>query len=696
MPTRRKQPSRQPAPPSRWLGPRAWLSLALAAMTVAVFAPVWTFDFVPWDDPLYVTGNAHVLAGLTKAGVVWALTTGDAFYWHPLTWLTHMADVEVFGLNAGGHHLLNLILHVMSTLVLFHVLCQMTLETGRSAFVAAMFAVHPLHVESVAWIAERKDALSGFFFILTLAAYVYYVRAPGLKRYGLVLVSFVLGLMSKPMVVTLPFVLLLLDVWPLGRVPLGEPDPANAIGGPPQRRVALRLAMEKLPLVALSLAASAVTWVNQSRAGSVRELGSFPLDVRGANAVLSYVTYLRDTVWPTGLAAYYPYPTWLPAWPLILPALLALLAASALALLWGRQRPYLPVGWFWYVGTLVPVIGLIQVGDQARADRFTYLPLIGVFVLIAWGVPELLGRWRPAARTPLVAIGVAVVLACAAGAREQVGYWKDGHALWTRAEAVTAPNQRTYASLGRLLEEQGRAEEAIARYRQAIPFMREASGLRARIGALLMQQGKAAEAVAEFSAAVKSQPDSAMAHEALADALLTAGRPAEALEHYAAAVRCQPDSAVARRALGLALGRQGRVGEAVGELSEAVRLRPDWALARTSLALALLDEGRLDEAIGEASESVRLEPDNPEWHSNLSLFLRQRGDLGGAVRELDTALKLAPRHAEAAAWHYNIAAILTRLGPENRSVAVAHLEEALKLTPQFEEARQALAALARQ
>ena len=671
------------------------LSAALAGLTVLVFAPICTFDFVPWDDPLYVTQNPMVLAGLTAQSVMWALTTGDAFYWHPLTWLTHMLDVELFGLNAGGHHALNLLLHAASTLVLFHAFRVMTGKAGRSAFVAGLFAVHPLHVESVAWVAERKDVLSGFFYILALAGYAFYARMPGRRRYGVVLVLFVLGLMSKPMVVTLPFALLLLDVWPLRRISFDDMQQGNVPGGPSRRSVAFRLVVEKLPLVALSIGLSVVTFLNQSRAGSVRDLGGFPLDVRVANAVLSYVSYLRDMVWPTRLAAYYPYPTWLPGWPLMLPALAGLAAVSVLAIVFGRRRPYLPVGWFWYVGTLLPVIGLVQVGDQARADRFTYLPLIGLFLLVAWGVPDLLGRWRRASGTLLAVAGVSVVLSCAVGAGLQVRYWKDGYALWTRAEEVTTPNQRTYASLGQLLEAQGRAEEAVGKYRQAVPFMRDASGLHARIGALLMQQGRATDAIPEFAAAVRSQPNSAVAHAALAGALEAAGRPLEALEQLEAAVRDQPDSAVGRRALGLALKRQGRISESLRELAEAVRLRPDWALARTSLALALRDEQRIGEAVREASEAVRLEPANPEWQINLSVLLSQRGDLSGAVQRLEEALRLAPQHAEAAVWHYNLAALLNQMDPENRAPVVAHLEAALKLSPQFEDARRALAEIGR-
>jgi len=672
--------SRPPASPTFWRAPVLWFPVALILITIVVFAPIRSSGFIPWDDPLYVTQNPHVLGGVTAGGVLWALTTGEQFYWHPLTWLTHMLDVQVYGLNAGGHHVTNLLLHLMSVLLLFGALVRMTGRSGRSAFVAALFAIHPLHVESVAWVAERKDVLSAFFFMLTIWTYVSYARTPGVRRYLLVLVCFVLALMSKPMVVTLPFVLLLLDVWPLGRV---RPGGRGAESLP-----WFALVREKLPLVALAFAVSLVTFVNQQQAGSMRTLAGFPLGLRLANALVSYVAYIANMVWPAGLAAYYPYPTSAPTWWIVLSALLVILLVSALVTWAADRHPYLPVGWFWYVGTLLPVIGLIQVGTQARADRFTYIPLIGLFLIGAWGIPDLLSRWRWSP-IPLIAAATAVILVFATVSRAQVCYWKDGFALWERAAAVTTGNQQAYASLGQLLEEQGRVDEAIARYREACRFMQEASGLHTRIGMLLMQQGRAAEANVEFSLALKSQPNNAVAHYNVARALDAQGKTNEAIEQYGAAVRCQPQSAVAHEGLGRELAKQGRVSEEIHELVEAVRIRPDWALAHNSLALALAAQGRLDEAIREALEVVRLEPDNAEWHSNLSVFFGERGDTKKAIEQLELALKLAPRHPEAATWHYNLAAMFDRIG--DKAMVVEHLEAALKLNPQYEPARRALA-----
>ncbi len=645
---------------------------------------------MPWDDPFYVTRNANVLAGLTARGVWWALTTGDDFYWHPLTWLSHMVDVEVWGLDAGGHHVMNLVLHVLSTLILFATLRRMTGRLGRSAFVAGLFAIHPLHVESVAWIAERKDVLSGFFWMLTLWTYVSYVRGPSLRRYLLVVLCFVLGLMAKPMTVTLPLALLLLDVWPLRRIEFGEPGKAGRFQVPWPR--AIQLVREKLPLLALGILCGAVTFLNQLHAGSVRALGGdFPLGARVSNAALSYLTYIANTVWPMGLAAFYPYPRTLPGPVVIVSAWLALVAVSVLVILAVRRRPYLAVGWFWYLGTLLPVIGLLQVGDQARADRFTYIPLIGLFLMVAWGLPDLLARSHRA-RVALAAAAAVVLLGSAVAARTQVNYWKDGFTLCERAIEVTTGNQRAYASLGQLLEEQGRTEDAVAKYREAARFMNDASGLRTRIGTLLMQEGKAADAASEFSLALMAQPTSAVAHHNLALALDAQGKTSEALEQHAAAMRCDPQSAVGHYALGAALARQGsQTEEAIAEFTQAARIRPDWALAHNSLALALAAQGRLDEAIREGLEVVRLEPNQPEWHSNLSVAFNQHGDTKMAIEQLEVALTLAPQHSEASVWHYNLAIMFQRTGDDSQ--VVAHLRAALSLDPHFAAARTALTAI---
>src|SRR5579863_5774854 len=401
-----------------WKHATLWVSISLVAAGLFIYAPVRRFDLLRWDDPLYVTDNPQVLGGLTWHGLWWALTTGHAPYWHPLTWLSHMLDVQMYGMNAGGHHLTSVLIHAVNTVLLFWLLRWTTGALGRSAFVAALFAVHPLRVESVAWVAERKDVLSTLFWILTVCAYVRYVRQPRLSRYLVVIAGFALALMSKPMVVTLPFVLLLLDFWPLRRAKLDDGT-----------RVWLRLAIEKIPLLALAAATSVATFILQRQAGAVVALDSVPVTGRLANALVSYLAYVGKMLWPVRLAAFYPYsstslnPGWVAA------AVLALIAVSIAVIRASRVHPYLPVGWFWYLGTLLPVIGFFQAGDQAMADRFVYVPLIGLFLIIAWGLPDLLSRWRYS-RGALSAAAIIVLFACTLRARDQVQYWQNALVLW--------------------------------------------------------------------------------------------------------------------------------------------------------------------------------------------------------------------------------------------------------------------------
>ncbi|OHE89167.1 MAG: hypothetical protein A3G75_16095, partial [Verrucomicrobia bacterium RIFCSPLOWO2_12_FULL_64_8] len=517
--------------------------MALIAATVVVYAPVRHFEFVTWDDPNYITENPHVQGGLTWQGALWALTTGDPPYWHPLTWLSHMLDVQVFGLNAGGHHLPNVLLHIGNAILLFGLLHWMTGALGRSAFVAGLFAFHPLRVESVAWVSERKDVLSTLFWMLTLWAYVSYARRPRRGRYLVVLLLFALGLMTKPMLVTLPFVLLLLDVWPLGRVSL-KTGPGGGSGWATlrdQRPVVLRLVREKLPLLALAVASSMVTFVVQERVGAIGELGARPWDLRLQNAMVSYVAYIGKMLWPAGLAAFYPYPRSLPAWQVV-GSILGLIGVSVAVIRAARRCPYLPVGWLWYLGTLIPVIGLIQAGDQALADRFSYVPLVGLFIMVAWGIPELLARWRYRS-IALPATAGLTLLACAISSWNQVQYWKSSMTLWTRTLNVTTGNYRAHHNLGLALAISGKGDEASA----------------------------------YFSEALRLKPDFAEAHNNLGSALANQGKFDQAIAHFSEALRFKPDSAEAHYRLGLALARLGKGDQAIPHFSDAIRLKPDYA-----------------------------------------------------------------------------------------------------------------------
>jgi tetratricopeptide (TPR) repeat protein len=593
-------------------GGTLWIPLALIVVSVAVYAPLGHFDFVKWDDPQYVTDNATVLAGLTWHGVAWAFTTTHGPYWHPLTWLSHMLDVQLYGLDAGGHHHTNIVLHIATTLLLFGLLRRTTGALTRSAFVAALFAVHPLHVESVAWIAERKDVLSALFWMLTLWAYGRYTARPGVRRYLAVMLLFACALMAKPMVVTLPFALLLVDVWPLRR---GAIDRAAGWS---------RLVIEKVPLVALAAAVGVATVVLQRGQGALPALDAIPLSLRLANALISYVAYIGLMFWPAHLAALYPYPRTLPAWWAIAGAALTLIGISVVAVRTARKHPYVLVGWLWYLGTLVPVIGLIQSGEQAMADRFVYIPLVGLFVILAWGIPDLLERW-PARRAALPAAAAAAILACAVVSRHQVEYWADNLTLWERVVEATGPNDRGQSNLAMALEDAGRVSDAIPHYTEALRINPRFVDAYDNLGLALASQGRTADAVAIYREVLRLKPTDADAHNNLGKILAEQGKVDEAVVHFSQAVRLKPQFSEAHNNLANALATGGKLGEAITEYTEALRLQPDFADAHNGLGGALLAQGKIDEAVAHFESAVRLDPTFTAAEHNLAAALAVQG-----------------------------------------------------------------------
>jgi Tfp pilus assembly protein PilF len=507
------------------------LAALLVLVCVATYHPVLRHDFVDYDDDVYVTENPRVRAGLTPGGVVWAFTTGHAANWHPLTWLSHMLDVTLFGLAPGAHHGVSLVLHVGNTLLLFAGLCRMTGAPWRSALVAALFAAHPLHVESVAWVAERKDVLATFFWFLTIAAYRRWVARPRVVTYLTVVACLALGLMAKPTLVTVPFSLLLLDLWPLRRLDPGGPAAEVA-------RRAGRLVVEKLPLLVLVAVVSAVTLIVQTRGGAVPDAAAFPLAVRVGNALVAWVRYVWMTFWPVGLAVIHPYPAAPLSPPVVLGAATLLAGATAGALAGIRRRPWLAVGWLWYLGTLVPVIGLVQVGSQGLAERYTYVPLVGLFVVVAWAVP----RPRAArARRRVGAAAAAVVLALGALAWRQTLVWRTSETLFRDALRTTRRNAiaHHYYGLARLARQDH--ARAVAHFRRAVeiePGYTDARvNLEVQLGNARVRQGALAAAVPHYRAALAVAPATAEAHYNLALVLERLGRRAEAQRHLAEAVR---------------------------------------------------------------------------------------------------------------------------------------------------------------
>jgi tetratricopeptide (TPR) repeat protein len=547
----------------------------LAALTIAAYARVAGNGFINLDDNDYVTENLRVQAGLSWKGAAWAFTTGHSANWHPLTWLSHMLDCQLFGMNPAGPHLTNLALHVASVLLLFHLFRRMTAAVGPSAFVAAAFALHPVHVESVAWVAERKDVLSALLWILTTLVYVRWVERPGAGRWAWVVALYTLGLLAKPMLVTLPFVLLLLDVWPLSR-----------LESPWRDRVRLaRLVREKSALFALAAASCAVTFLVQRGAGAMSLGDQIPFALRAQNALMAYVAYLGKTVVPARLAVFYPHRV--EAFPAlqVAGAALLLLAATVLALRTARERPWFAVGWLWFLGTLVPVIGLVQVGSQAMADRYMYVPMIGLSAAVGFGAAEIVQRSRVA--RPAIAGLFALAVAGWTGLTwRQVGLWKDDQSLFRHVVEVMPENYLAHGILGNVHLRGNRFEEAMAEYREALRLRPSYAQAHSNLGMAFELQGRPADATAEYRTALLWSPDLPEAHHNLGRLLAEQGSTDQAIGHYEAALRANPDLVEAHVNLGVALTKVGRIDEAIAHLERALELKPGFAAALQSLGAA--------------------------------------------------------------------------------------------------------------
>ena len=650
-----------------------WLvAVLLVVVTMAVYWPATRCDFVNYDDPDFVTANPHVQGGLTWEGVKWAFcNTQKAAYWAPLMWLSHMAVWQLFGKNAWGHHLSNVILHALNTALVFVVFRRMTGATWRSVLLAALFGLHPLRVESVAWVTERKDVLSAFFWLLTLWAYAEYVsrvegrgsRTESPSRmthhatlyYILALVFFALGLMSKPMLVSLPFVLLLLDYWPLNRMQeaegrrqegkaeegeangewrvaggespktdlLRQSDRAARARNLKRDRAFWRLVREKWPFFALAAAASVVTFMVQKHGGAVMTVQKLPLGARSGNALVSYCRYLGKLFWPTDLAVLYPHPGY---WPMeqVLLASGLILGISVLLFVSRRRYPFSLMGWLWFVGTLVPVSGLVQSGEQAMADRFTYVPSLGVLVVAIWGAYELSRRWHYG-MIGLSAGGAAAIVVCIALTRQQLGYWKDGEALFRHALEVTENSYLAHFNLGAALDKKGQVDEGVSQYQEAIRLNPGCTDAHYNLGIALVNKGEIDEGISQYREALRLNPDYADAHRNLGTALGMKGQIDEAICQFQEAIRLKPDYAEAHYNLGIALYKKDLIDEATTQFREAIRLKADYAEAHNNLGAALLKKGQIDEAIRRFQEAIRLKADYAEAHDNLALALGMKG-----------------------------------------------------------------------
>ena len=612
-PKKRRPPERshpeRPLQTSSWVdarrasgaAPQLWKRYGLPAVcgllllaVLIVFSQTISHDFIDFDDTAYVCENPYVRGGLTAEGTAWAITTYHCENWHPLTWLSHMLDCQLYGLNSGGHHLTNVLLHAATAVLLFLTLRRMTAAIWPSAWVAAVFAIHPLRVESVAWVAERKDILSGLFFMLTLWFYARYAQRPASwGRYYLVVASFALGLAAKPMLVTLPFVLLLLDYWPLGRL--------SQRFAP--RTLLVRLVVEKIPLFLLAAASCLITLAAQRTA--IRSWEELGVAGRVANVAVAYLAYLGKMLYPAGLVIFYPIakdPP--PVWEVVA-AMTTLLAVSAAVFAARRKCPYLLFGWLWYLGTLVPVIGLVQVGFHAMADRYTYLTQIGLYTAFAWGAAEVAGFW-PRCRWPLRGVSALVLAGLMVCAWQQTRHWRDSEALWTHTLACNSQNPLAHSNLGNALVGRGQVDEAIAHYRQALEIKPDDVMTHTNLGVALAGRGQLDEAIAHHRTALTIKPDLAEAHNNLAIALAARGQIDEAIVHYRRALEIMPNYAVAHNNLGFVLAGRGQLDEAITHFRKAVEIKPDYAKAYISLGDALASRGRRQEAIENFQKALDL------------------------------------------------------------------------------------------
>jgi len=714
---------------------KGWICAGLVLCCIAIYGQTLCHAFGVYDDQLYVTENAEVRGGLTWAGVVWAFTTDRAMYMHPITWMSHMLDCDLYGMRPWGHHLTSVVFHTLNSVLLFLVLARMTRMTWPSALAAALWAVNPLRVESVAWVAERKDVLSMFFWTLGMGAYAWHREKPGPARYMLVPATFILGFLSKPMMVTFPCALLLLDYWPLARV--DRTAPAGAMS-----RQAARLALEKTPLILLTAAMSAVTMVMQMRGDNLAFMGKVPLADRCANAVVVYAIYIQKTLWPSDLAVYYPHPIHRPLWQVAMAAVV-LAAVTAVCVREIRRRPHLIVGWLWYLGTLVPVIELVQAGSFSHADRYTYIPSIGLFIMFAFSLDEL----RQSRRFPQrAATAIVLLLVCAytAVAVHQTAYWKDAVTLFRHALDVTPDNSVSRNNLGsglfekNLFEEsikectraveldptnsaaienvamslhmQGKYEEALIKHREALAALpgnekamrnikvtlrklgkldaqeKEFEALvqkvpksvddRCRMGALAMALGDPAAAFQAFNEALQLEPDSKRVFLAIGDVLESEGKYAAALDYYEKAHRTAPKDAQILYNIGVMQSRLNRPADATKTYREAIQCDPGFAMAQNNLASLLYNAGDVEASVDAFRKAIALEPKYIQPRINLARILGAQGKTGEAIQLCGQAVEIDPASVPA---RLRMADLLLEAG--RSAEAKAHAEKALELAP---------------
>jgi tetratricopeptide (TPR) repeat protein len=655
---------------------RLLICIFLAVVTFAVYFPVRNYDLVHLDDDVYVKDNAEIKSGLNIESIKWAFTTGQASNWHPLTWLSLMLDCELFraaslpgGVKPGPMHIVNVLFHVANTILLFVILAGMTKGVWQSAFVAGLFALHPLHVESVAWVTERKDVLSTLFWLLTMLAYARYAERPSARRYIAVLVLFAMGLLAKPMLVTMPFILLLLDYWPLERFQSSKISIQKAL-------------LEKIPFFCLSVASSIVTVIVQH--GAMSSIYMIHLNERIINAMVSYVSYISKMFWPVGLAALYPHPAdRIPADKALICAAILILI-TIICLYYVRRHKYLLVGWLWYLGTLVPVIGIVQVGSQAMADRYTYVPLIGIFIIIAFGVTELL-KEKPFRKIVLGVLAGVSLSACAIVTSHQLKYWKDSIMLFEHTLAVTEGNALVHNNYANVLNQLGRRNEAAAHLVEALRFLPNSPEIQNNYGILLRETGKFDQAIEHFKIALKLDPGFKLTHYDLGIALAAKGDYEGAIQQYQLYMGTAVDLADIRQDLAEELIKEGRVDDAMNQFQKAMTVKPDSAEVLSNLGYALAQSGKPDEAIKYYNKALAIEPNNVIAHGRFALALAAVGRIDEAIEQCRVVIAARPDDAE---MQNNLGMLLQR--QDKIDEAIECYKKALQIDPKLQKARENL------
>ena len=597
--------------------PVYWVSLFLILSILAVYGQLHDYQFITLDDPTYVKDNPHIRDGLTLNGIYWSLKSVYASNWHPLTWISHMMDVELYGMDAGRHHMTNTIFHILNSLLLLFTLIRFTGRLWPSSVVTALFALHPINVEVVAWVAQRKTLLCFFFWLLALWFYHGYVQRPGKGRYVLVLLFFILGMMSKPAIVVLPFILMLLDYWPLARYQSDKPGMAMGLIGTISASI-----KEKIPFFVITVAGSVLTYVAQKSGGAVTALDTLPLNVRIANALLSYATYLGKAFWPHKLVILYPYPDTIPVWHLAVSAVL-LGFISLWAIKTVREQPYVIVGWLWYLLILVPVIGIVQVGIQAMADRYAPIPLVGIFIILVWGVSDVSSDWDHR-KAKLAVLAIMSLLILMATTWKQAQTWRNSVTVFKQALSVSADNYLALNNMGFALSSQNRIDDAVKYYSMALRINPNFEDARFNLGVALFLQGKYGAAIEQYTHALQLNPLNAKTYNNSGAAMAKMGNELGAIQHYNSALRLDSDYADAHRNLANLYFSKGNMPEAEEHYRSTLRINPQDKHARNNLGLVLVAQGKLDAAIHQFTEALRIDGNFTEAHHNMNLTVSRR------------------------------------------------------------------------